>query len=240
MTGRRKPGRSGGTKRPGGGGGRSLHTRVKTARGRKVSSTRWLERQLNDPYVAQARADGLRSRAAYKLIELDDRFQLLRPGARVVDLGAAPGSWSQVAVERAGWVLTVDKAEFDPVPGAQNLLLDLADEAAQEALEAAAGGPVDVVLSDMAPATSGHQSTDHLRIVALAETAWELAESLLAPGGSFVAKVFAGGTEGELLARLKQRFDKVRHVKPQASRRDSAEVYVIATGFRGSEGSGDT
>ncbi len=242
MSGRRKPSRPG--TRKSGSGSRNLSTRVKTARGRKASSTRWLKRQLNDPYVAQARAEGLRSRAAYKLIELDERFGFLRRGARVVDLGAAPGSWSQVAVARvgsqqgggkqAGWVLAVDKQEFDAVPGAEYLLLDLADEGAVESLLRAAGGPVDVVLSDMAPSTSGHQSTDHLRIVALAETAWEVAEGILAPGGCFVAKVFAGGSEGELLAQLKRCFEKVRHVKPQASRRESAEVYVVATGFRGS------
>ncbi|HJP21464.1 MAG: RlmE family RNA methyltransferase [Alphaproteobacteria bacterium] len=244
MSGHRKPGRPGARKS--GSGARNLQTRVKTARGRKASSTRWLKRQLNDPYVAQAQAEGLRSRAAFKLIELDERFRLLRRGARVVDLGAAPGSWSQVAVARvgsqqgAGWVLAVDKLEFDPVPGADTLLLDLADAAAVTTLLAAAGGPVDVVLSDMAPATSGHQSTDHLRIVALAETAWEVAEGILGPGGSFLAKVFAGGSEAELLALLKRSFDKVRHVKPQASRRESAEVYVVATGFRGSATSGDT
>ena len=220
------------------GGGRS--TRLKTAKGRKLSSARWLGRQLKDPYVAEARAKGYRSRAAFKLIELDERFHFLAPGARVVDLGAAPGSWSQVAVERVkagkpggGRVLAVDAAEMAPLEGARVLTQDLLAEGAAAALRAALGGPADVVLSDMAAAATGHRPTDQMRSTALAEAAFEVAAELLAEGGALVAKVLQSGAEGELAAVLKRRFEIVRHVKPAASRRQSAETYLVALGYRG-------
>jgi 23S rRNA (uridine2552-2'-O)-methyltransferase len=217
-------------------GDRPPAVRVRGARRRKPSSTEWLQRQLNDPYVAAAHREGYRSRAAFKLIELDQRFHLLRPGRRIVDLGCAPGGWTQVAVERVGprgRVVGVDLAEMAPLAGATLLRADLRDAEVEAAIRAALRGGADVVLSDMAPAATGHAATDHLRIVALAEAAWALAEELLGPGGSFVAKVFQGGAEGELLARLKQAFAELRHAKPPASRAESAETYVVATGFRG-------
>lgn len=230
----------------GGGSGRTgrIKVRVRTAKRRSTSSTRWLERQLNDPYVEKARAEGYRSRAAYKLIELDDRFHLLKPGARVVDLGAAPGGWSQVAAARVGSaggkgrVVAIDILEMDAIPGVEVLHLDFLDDAAPERLKAALGGPADVVLSDMAPATTGHRQTDHMRIMALCEAALDFARQVLAPGGAFLAKVLRGGTEGALLADMKRDFAAVRHVKPPASRADSAELYVLATGFRGAAGPG--
>jgi 23S rRNA (uridine2552-2'-O)-methyltransferase len=233
----RKPGASGR-------GTRALHERVKTARGRKLSSTRWLERQLNDPYVRRARAEGFRGRAAFKLIELDDRFGFLRPGARVVDLGAAPGGWCQVAVPRVnadglrpgrprGRVIGIDLQEMEPIPGAELHVLDFMSEDAEAQVRAWLDGPADVILSDMAAASTGHRQTDHLRIVALCEAAAALAFDVLEPGGSLVAKVLAGGAEAGLQTALKQRFDKVANVKPAASRPDSAEKYVVATGFRG-------
>ena len=208
---------------------------MRTARGRSISSTRWLERQLNDPYVRAAKLAGWRSRAAYKLIELDDRFALLRPGLRVLDLGAAPGGWTQVAVQRCpgGRILAVDLLQMDPVPGAELLQLDLRDTGAPERVRAALNGPADLVLSDMAPPASGHKTTDHLRVVALVEEASALALDVLAPGGAFVAKVWQGGAESELLARLKRAFVQARHAKPKASRSESAEMYLIAQGFRG-------
>jgi 23S rRNA (uridine2552-2'-O)-methyltransferase len=209
---------------------------VRSTRRRKPSSTRWLSRQLNDPYVAEARRLGYRSRAAFKLIELDERFRLLRPAQRVVDLGCAPGGWTQVAIARVGGygiVVGVDIAETATLPGATLLTADIHDSATLGAIGAALGGPADVVLSDMAPATIGHAATDHLRIVALAEEAFAVASQILAPGGTFVAKVFQGGTEGELLAALKRDFAELRHAKPPASRAESAETYVVATGFRG-------
>jgi len=208
---------------------------VRTARGRTISSTRWLERQLNDPYVRSAKLAGWRSRAAYKLIELDERFGLLRPGLRVLDLGAAPGGWTQVAVQRCpgGGILAVDLLPMDPVPGAELLQLDLREAGAPERVRAALNGPADLVLSDMAPPASGHKSTDHLRVVALVEEASELALDVLAPGGAFVAKVWQGGAESALLARLKRAFAQARHAKPKASRSESAEMYLIAQGFRG-------
>lgn len=237
----RGAGKGGGTS---GRGERALRVRVKTARGRKLSSTRWLERQLNDPYVARAKAEGYRGRAAYKLIELDDRFHFLRPGGRVVDLGCAPGGWCQVAVARVnvlgdlagqprGRVIGVDLREIDPVPGAETHVLDFLADGADAQVMAWLGGPADVVMSDMAAAASGHRQTDHLRIVALAEAAADFALEVLEDGGSFVAKVLAGGAEAGLQVRLKQRFAKVVNVKPPASRADSAEKYVVATGFRG-------
>ena len=220
----------------GGSGDRPPAVRLHKSRRRKPSSTQWLQRQLNDPYVAAARRQGYRSRAAFKLIELDQRFHLLRPGRRVVDLGCAPGGWSQVAVERVGpcgRVLGVDFAETAPIAGALLLLADLRDPDAAVAIrEALGGGGADIVLSDMAPATTGHAATDHLRIVALAEAAFDVAEEILEPGGAFVAKVFQGGAEGALLARLKRSFTELRHAKPPASRAESAETYVVAKGFR--------
>jgi 23S rRNA (uridine2552-2'-O)-methyltransferase len=222
-----------------GGAGSRTGVRPRPARRRKPSSTAWLSRQLNDPYVAAARREGWRSRAAFKLIEIDDRFHLLRPGARVVDLGAAPGGWTQVAARRIGagrgrgLVVSVDRAAMAPVEGAVLLELDICAEGAAAAIRQALGGPADVVLSDMAPATTGHAQTDHLRIVALAEAAFAVAAALLKPGGSFLAKVFRGGAEGELLAALRRAFTELRHVKPPASRPESAETYVLARGFRG-------
>ncbi|KAA5804830.1 RlmE family RNA methyltransferase [Alkalicaulis satelles] len=213
---------------------KQLRTRVKTARGRKHSSQRWLDRQLNDPYVARARQEGYRSRAAYKLIELDDKFGLIRPGMRVADLGAAPGGWAQVALKRgAGHVAGVDLLEIAPIPGAILLHMDFTEPEAAEALKEALGGPADLVLSDLAPWTTGHKATDHLRIVALVETAALFAMDVLKPGGTFVAKVFQGGASHDVLDALKTRFDKVRHYKPPASRTESAETFLIAQGFKG-------
>jgi len=217
-----------------------VSVRVKTARRRSVSSTGWLARQLNDPYVQRARREGYRSRAAYKLAEIDDRFHLLRPGMRVVDLGAAPGGWTQVAAARVaaparGKIVAMDVLAMDPVPGAIVLNLDFLAPDAPSAITAALGERADIVLSDMAAPAMGHAATDHLRIVALAEAAYEFARGVLAPGGSFVAKVYQGGAETTLLRQLKRDFSAVRHAKPPASRTDSAEVYVVATGFRAAE-----
>lgn len=213
---------------------KQFHTRVKTARGRKYSSKLWLERQLNDPYVARAKQEGYRSRAAYKLTELDDKFHLIKPGMRIADLGAAPGGWTQVALRRgASHVAGVDLLEMEEVPGAILLTLDFTEEGADETLKAALGGPADLVLSDLAPWTTGHKATDHLRIVTLVEAAAQFSLDVLKPGGGFVAKVFQGGATGELLDLLKTRFEKVRHYKPPASRQESAETFLIATGFRG-------
>ena len=219
--------------------GRAPAVRVKTARRRSASSTQWLQRQLNDPYVAEARRQGYRSRAAFKLLELDDRFHFLRLGGRVVDLGAAPGGWTQVAVARTraetgkGRVIGIDVLSMDPVPGAALLQADFLSDQVPEAIKAALGGPGDVVLSDMAAPTTGHAPTDHLRIIALAEAAYAFAREVLAPGGAFIAKVFQGGTERALLEALRRDFESVRHAKPPASRAESAEVYVVALGFRG-------
>lgn len=232
--------KTGGGKSAVGGGQRQLRQRVKTARGRKLSSTRWLERQLNDPYVVAAKKQGWRSRAAFKLIELDDKFALLRPGARVIDLGAAPGGWSQVAAKRAkseegrGQVIAIDITDVEPIPGVTFLQIDfMTDEAVDWLKSQLREGSADVVMSDMAAAASGQPSVDHLRIMGLAEAAAEFAVQVLAPGGSFLCKVLQGGTERELLNLLKRAFRTVRHVKPPASRADSTELYVIATGFRG-------
>lgn len=222
------------------GGQRQLHTRVKTARGRKLSSTRWLQRQLNDPYVAAAKHEGMRSRAAYKLQEMDDKYKFLKRGSVVVDLGAAPGGWSQIAAKRCnaiagdGQVAAIDYLDVEALPGVDFVKMDFMDEGAEDALLALLkDGKADVVLSDMAAPTVGHQRTDHLRIMALAEAAADFACRILRPGGVFLCKVFQGGTEQSLLDVLKRNFRSVRHVKPPASRKDSAELYVLATGFRG-------
>jgi 23S rRNA (uridine2552-2'-O)-methyltransferase len=215
---------------------RELSVKVKSARGRKLGSTLWLQRQLNDPFVARAKKEGYKSRAAYKLIELDEKFGLLKPGGRIVDLGAAPGGWCQVAVQRTkgqGKVVGIDYLEMEDVQGAELLQMDFLDEGADEALKTMLGGQADAVLSDMAAPTTGHRATDHLRIIALAEEALGFAEQVLAPGGAFVAKVLQGGSEKQLLDRLKTNFRKVAHAKPEASRSDSAEMYVVGTGFRG-------
>lgn len=243
---------AGGGGNSGGGSGRGqreLRVRVKTAKGRKLSSTRWLERQLNDPYVQRAKKEGYRGRAAFKILELDDRYRFLVPGARVVDLGCAPGGWLQVAVPRVnalgersgkrGRVIGVDLQAVDALPGAEVHQLDFMDEDADAKVKAWLGGRADVVMSDMAAASSGHRQTDHLRIVALCEAAAEFAFDVLEEGGTFVAKVLAGGAEGSLQALLKKRFRKVANVKPGASRADSAEKFVVATGFRGRDAEGE-
>lgn len=237
-TGKGGSGKGGSGKGPGGG-QRMMRVRVKTAAKRSTSSARWLERQLNDPYVAAAQRDGYRSRAAYKIIEIDDKYRILKPGQRVVDLGAAPGGWTQVAADRVksldgrGQVIAIDYLGMEPVPGATVLELDFNDPSAEPKLASLLrDGRADVVLSDMAAPTVGHTNTDHLRIMALAEAAAHFACDVLSPGGAFLCKVFQGGTEKELLALLKRSFSVVRHVKPPASRSDSAELYVLATGFR--------
>jgi 23S rRNA (uridine2552-2'-O)-methyltransferase len=221
------------------GGGRREAVRVKTAGKRKASSTQWLQRQLNDPYVAEAKRQGYRSRAAFKLLELNDRYRVLKPGQRVVDLGCAPGGWTQVAVELVGAkkgkgrVLGVDVLETASIDGADILTLDFLSLGAPEDVKSRLGGNADIVLSDMAANASGHQQTDHVRIVALAEAAYDFAADVLAPGGSFVCKVYQGGAEGELLQRLKRDFAEIRHAKPPASRAESAEVYLVAKGYLG-------
>ena len=218
-------------------GHRELTVQVKTGRYRKHSSTLWLHRQLNDPYVARAKAEGYRSRAAYKLIELDEKYSFLKPGARIVDLGCAPGGWCQAALKAgATKVVGIDYLKVDTVAGAEILEMDFLDDDAPDRLKELLNGSADVVLSDMAAPTSGHKSTDHLRIVALADAALDFAMDVLAPGGTFVSKVFAGGAEGELLILLKQNFETVKHAKPKASRSDSSEKYVVATGFKGERG----
>ena len=228
-------------------GQRELRVRVKTAKGRKLSSTLWLERQLNDPYVIRAKKEGYRGRAAYKISELDDRYGFLKPGARVVDLGCAPGGWCQVAVQRVnalgekaskpvGTVLGVDIQVVEPVAGAQIHQLDFLSEEADALVKGWLGGKADVVMSDMAAAASGHKGTDHLRIVALVEAALAFAFDVLEEGGTFVAKVLAGGAEIEMQTQLKKAFAKVVNVKPPASRADSSEKFVVAQGFRGSIG----
>ncbi|MDQ7081066.1 MAG: RlmE family RNA methyltransferase [Paracoccaceae bacterium] len=225
-------------------GQRDLRVRVKSAKGRRLSSTLWLQRQLNDPYVLRARKDGYRGRAAYKILELDDKYRFLVPGARVVDLGCAPGGWLQVAVRRVnalgerkgkkqGTVLGIDLQEVEPVAGAEIHVLDFLEEGADDQVKAWLGGKADVVMSDMAAASSGHKQTDHLRIMVLCEAAAYFAFDVLEEGGTFVAKVLAGGAEGELQKLLKQNFTKVANVKPPASRADSSEKFVVATGFRG-------
>lgn len=241
MTEGKKPGDR--ARKSSGRGQRDLRVRVKSAKGRKLSSTLWLERQLNDPYVTRAKREGYRGRAAYKILELDEKYGFLVPGARVVDLGAAPGGWSQVAVARVnalgerggkqGTVLGVDLQEIDPIAGAELHQLDFLSDDADAKVKAWLGGPADVVMSDMAAASSGHKGTDHIRIVALVEAAAAFAFDVLTPGGTFVAKVLAGGAELSLQTLLKQNFDKVANVKPPASRADSSEKFVVAQGFRG-------
>ena len=220
----------------GSGGDRPVSVRVKTGRGRKVSSTLWLHRQLNDPYVQRAKKEGYRSRAAYKLAELDDKFRFLKHGKSVVDLGAAPGGWTQIAVERCGKgtkVIGIDLKPVDPVEGAVLLVGAFMEEDTLKTLTETVGEKVDIVLSDMAPNASGHAATDHTRIIMLCEAAFDFAVDMLAPGGVFVAKVLKGGTENQLLTRMKKHFTTVKHAKPAASRSDSAEAYVIAIGFKG-------
>lgn len=219
---------------------RDLKVRVKTAKGRKTSSTLWLQRQLNDPYVARAKAEGWRSRAAYKLIELDERYKFLKKGMRIVDLGAAPGGWSQVAAGVVGstaenpLIVGIDYLDMDPIPGVVLLKKDFTDDDAPAALIAELGGhKADIVMSDMAAPTTGHRATDHLRIIGLVEMAAHFAMDVLAPGGLFIAKVFQGGTEHELLAELKRNFTSTFHAKPPASRAGSAETYLVAKGFHG-------
>ncbi|WP_085817027.1 RlmE family RNA methyltransferase [Roseovarius halotolerans] len=225
-------------------GQRDLTVKVKTARGRKSSSTRWLQRQLNDPYVKRAQAEGYRGRAAFKIMEIDDKFRFLVPGARVVDLGCAPGGWCQVAVPRVnalgekqgkaqGYILGIDLQEIEPIAGCDLYQLDFMEDGADEQVKEWLGGKADVVMSDMAASSSGHKQTDHLRIIALCEAAAWLAFDILEEGGTFVSKVLAGGAEGELQKLLKQRFTKVANMKPPASRADSSEKFVVATGFRG-------
>jgi 23S rRNA (uridine2552-2'-O)-methyltransferase len=213
--------------------------KLKPSRNRTSSSRQWLLRQINDPYVSRAKSEGYRSRAAYKLAEIDDKARFLKRGARVVDLGAAPGGWSQIAAERIGAkqgkgkIVAIDLLDVEAIPGVEFMQLDFLDESAPEKLKTMLGGPADVVLSDMAGNTTGHRQTDHLKIIALVELAAEFAREVLTPGGAFLAKVFQGGAEGALLAALKRDFAAVRHAKPPASRADSAELYVLATGFRG-------
>ncbi len=222
------------------GSGRDLKVRVRSGKSRSLSSRLWLDRQLNDPYVARAKREGLRSRAAYKLMEIDDKHRLLKSGARVVDLGAAPGGWSQVAAKRCGaaegkgHVVAIDLLAMAPLPGVDFVRLDFLSPSAPDEIKALLDGAADVVLSDMAANATGHRKTDHLKIMALAEAAAEFAREVLAPGGAFLCKVLQGGTEASLLAQLKRDFTVVKHVKPAASRSDSAELYLLATGFRGS------
>jgi len=224
------------------GGNRRLAVRLRTARGRKLASTRWLTRQLNDPYVEEAKRRGYRSRAAFKLAEIDDKHPLLRTGMSVVDLGAAPGGWSQISAQRVqlmagkGRVIAVDVVEMEPISGVTALMLDLTDpESAGRIRDALNGKKADLVLSDMHAPATGHKQTDHLRIMGLVEAALDLAEEILAPGGAFLCKVLQGGAGKELVARVNRSFAKVRHVKPKASRAESAEMYVLATGFRGTQ-----
>jgi 23S rRNA (uridine2552-2'-O)-methyltransferase len=225
------------TARGKGGAPRALKVRVKTSKRRKQSSNLWLERQLNDPYVARAKREGFRSRAAFKLMEIDDKARVLKKGARVIDLGAAPGGWSQVAAKRVGApqqgrVVAIDVLAMDSLPGVEFMQFDFLAVDAPDKLKAMLGGPADVVLSDMAANATGHAKTDHLKIMALVEAAADFASEVLRPGGTFLAKVLQGGTEGALLAGLKRDFSNVKHVKPAASRADSAELYLLATGFR--------
>lgn len=227
------------TKKPPTPRGHQKKVRVKTRKRRTASSARWLERQLNDPYVAESKALGYHSRAAFKLTQMNEDLKLFKPGQRVIDLGAAPGGWTQVACdivkprETGGRVVAIDYLDMKPVAEAQFIKLDFMDDSAPQLLKDAIGGPADIVMSDMAPPTTGHRETDHIRIIALAEAALDFALEVLKPGGAFLAKVFQGGSEKDLLNLLKKNFTKVKHVKPHASRADSSEMYVVALGFRG-------
>ena len=221
---------------PGGGGGRNLPKRLKTARGRTTSQQLWLQRQINDPYVARAKREGYRSRAAYKLLEIDEREKILKPGDRVVDLGAAPGGWCQIAAAKIGdkgKIVAIDILDMPSIPGVDFAQIDFLDPKAPDLLKEMLGGPADLVLSDMAANTTGHRQTDKLRTLGLVEAAAEFAREVLAPGGRFLSKVLQGGTEGDLLNQLKRDYQTVKHVKPPASRQGSSELYVLATGFRG-------
>ena len=219
--------------------GLQRHVKVKTSKNRTISSTRWLERQLNDPYVAEAKKMGYRSRAAFKIIQMDEELGLFKPGQRIVDLGAAPGGWMQIAAQRTrptqtgGCVIGIDYLEMPPIDGAEFLCCDFMDDEAPDLLKKALGGQADIVMSDMAAPTTGHRQTDHIKIMSLVETAYHFAKEVLAPEGVFLAKVFRGGTENQLLAAMKKDFRKVKHIKPDASRADSSEMYVVGTGFRG-------
>ena len=240
MTDKKESGGKGGGRSSLSGGQRQLRVAVKTARKRSVSSARWLDRQLNDPYVTAAKREGLRSRAAFKLREIDAQYNFLKPGQRIIDLGAAPGGWSQIAAERAkatdgkGQVVAIDYLSFEPIAGVDIIEMDFTDPAAEDLLKSRLrGGRADVVLSDMAAPASGHPQTDSIRITALVEAAAEFATEVLAPGGTFVAKVLAGGADPALVKALHRSFAKLQHVKPPASRKDSSEKYLVATGFRG-------
>lgn len=212
---------------------RDKTVRVKSARGRTTSSARWLQRQLNDPYVREAQRLGYRSRAAFKIIEIDEKLKIFKPGQVIVDLGAAPGGWSQIAAQRkAKRVVAIDLLEIEPLPGVDFVQMDFMDDDAPDLLKKMTGGPVDLVLSDLAPNTTGHQDTDHLRIMGLVEAAYQFATEVLKPGGAFVAKVFQGGAQSELLNQMKRDFTTVKHIKPPSSRKESAEQFVAAIGFR--------
>lgn len=233
MSDKKIPGRGGSGSKDAGRTTRDKAVRVKTARRRTSSSTQWLQRQLNDPFVREAQRLGYRSRAAFKLLGIDEKMHILKPGQVIVDLGAAPGGWAQVAVERkAKKVIGIDLLPIDPIPGVEFVEMDFMDDTAPDKLKALAGGPVDVVMSDMAPNTSGHRETDHLRIMALVESAYDFATQVLKPGGTFVSKLFQGGAQGDLLAQMKRDFETVKHIKPPASRKDSSEQFLVATGFR--------
>jgi len=225
----KKPNSSGSNKKT----GRELTQKIKHAKTRKTSSNQWLERHINDPYVQKANREGYRSRAAYKIKEIDERHNIFAPGMRVVDLGAAPGGWCQVALEKnCAKIVAIDLLEMDPINGVEFMQLDFMDETAPDLLKNALGGQADLVMSDIAPNTVGHHSTDHLRIMGLVEAAYDFATEVLKPGGTFVAKVFQGGTEAQLLARMKKDFKTVKHVKPPASRKESSEQFVLAQGFK--------
>src|SRR3954465_7680423 len=215
-----------------------VRVKVKKSKGLKSSSREWLARQLNDPYVKAAKTKGYRSRAAFKLLELDERFHFLRKGARILDLGAAPGGWSQVAAERGAVIVAADVLEMEEIPGVKFFQADLSDSDVPARLIAALGGPADIVLTDMAAPTTGHRATDHIRTIALVEIALEVAEDCLRPGGTFVGKVFQGGSSNELLTRLKKSFREVKHVKPPASRAESVELYVVGLGFKAKSAGG--
>jgi 23S rRNA (uridine2552-2'-O)-methyltransferase len=214
--------------------GRERTQRVKTGKGRKTSSTRWIARHLNDPYVQEAQKQGLRSRAAFKLMEMDKKLKIIKSGMRVVDLGAAPGGWSQVLSQRSlAHIASIDILHMDPLPGVNFIQMDFTDNEAPAALKAIMGGMADLVLSDLSPNTTGHKQTDHLRMMGLVEMAWDFAAEVLKPNGAFIAKVFQGGTQDELLAKIKPRFATIKHIKPPSSRQESSEVYLVAQGFRG-------